>query len=192
MLERDGNEFILAVLTDYVSGDASVVWEMLQHPCTILGLGDGGAHVTRICDALVPTFMLTHWARDRKRGPKLPLERVVRKISSQGAAFFGLNDRGVLAPGKKADINVIDFEQLHLHVPEMVYDQPAGARRLVQRADGYHGGDDRLLGVPIFEGAARATGEMPGSVISVANHVKERPWKAKHLLCYNVEKIHRL
>ena len=89
MLERDGQELILAPVTDYLSGDASAIWEMLHHPCTVVGLGDGGAHVTRTCDASVPTFMLTHWARDRKRGEKLSLEEVVRKQTAERANCSG-------------------------------------------------------------------------------------------------------
>ena len=90
-----------------------------------------------ICDASAPTFLLTHWARDRRRGPRLPLEFLVRKHTRDTAAAYGLNDRGVLAPGYKADINIIDFDTLGLTHPEVIYDLPAGGRRLMQRAKGY-------------------------------------------------------
>jgi N-acyl-D-aspartate/D-glutamate deacylase len=162
MLERDGHELILSPVTNYLTGDASVVWDMLHNPNAFVGLGDGGAHSMTICDESIPTFMLTHWARDRKRGPKLSLEQAVRKVTSQGAEFFGLKDRGVLAVGKKADINVIDFDGLTLHAPEVAADQPAGGSRLVQGADGYVA--TIVAGTPIFENG-KATGEMPGRLI---------------------------
>jgi N-acyl-D-aspartate/D-glutamate deacylase len=110
---------------------------MLRHPSTVLGLGDGGAHCGVLCDASLPTFMLTHWVRDRSRGERLPLEHVVRMQTRRTAELYGFTDRGLLAPGMLADVNVIDFEGLALEVPEMVYDLPAGGKRLVQRARGY-------------------------------------------------------
>jgi N-acyl-D-aspartate/D-glutamate deacylase len=135
---------------------------MLAHPNTVLGLSDGGAHCGLICDASTPTFLLTHWVRDRTRGPRLPLEFVVKRQTSETADFFGFHDRGRLAVGRKADVNVIDFEGLRLHHPEMIYDLPAGGRRLVQRVDGY----DMTIcsGVPIFE-RGEATGAKPGRLV---------------------------
>ena len=162
MLERDGQELIYIPVTDYASGDATIAWRMLHLPGTLVGQGDGGAHLTRVCDATIPTTMLTHWARDRSRGPKLSVEQAVQKITSAGAAFFGLRDRGVLAPGMKADINVIDFERLRLRAPELSFDQPAGGYRLVQRADGYVA--TIVSGTPTFEEGV-ATGELPGRLI---------------------------
>ena len=106
--------------------------------------------------------MLTHWARDRKRGPTLPLEEVIRLQTSRTAALYGLHDRGVLAVGKKADVNVIDFNGLRLHAPEMLYDLPGGARRLVQRTDGYLA--TIVSGTPIFENGV-ASGALPGRLI---------------------------
>src|SRR5690606_35350796 len=108
-----------------------------SHDRTLMGLSDGGAHCGAICDGGMPTFMLTHWARDRSRGPRLPLEHVVRRQTRDTARFYGLHDRGIVAPGYRADLNVIDFERLHLRHPELAFDLPAGGRRLVQRADGY-------------------------------------------------------
>src|SRR6185503_20821624 len=102
--------------------------EMVLHPATALGLGDGGAHVGAICDSSIETYMLTHWVRDRTRGERLPLEVVVRKMTQDTASLYGLGDRGTLEPGKKGDVNVIDFEGLTLHRPAMAYDLPGGAR----------------------------------------------------------------
>ena len=112
---------------------------MLTDPATLLGLGDGGAHVAMIVDASAPSDMLTHWARDRKRGPGLPLEFVVKRQTSETADFFGFHDRGRLKPGKRADLNLIDFAQLRLHTPEVAHDLPAGGKRLVQRGRGLRG-----------------------------------------------------
>jgi N-acyl-D-aspartate/D-glutamate deacylase len=128
--------FMLHV-SNYAGGNSDVLREMLLHPATVLGLADGGAHVATICDASMPTTMLTHWARDRSRGDQLPLEFVVRSQTSDTARMYGLHDRGVLAPGMLADLNVIDFERLAVRRPEVAHDLPGGARRLVQRADGY-------------------------------------------------------
>ena len=110
---------------------------MIEHPASIVGLSDGGAHCGLICDASFPTYLLTHWTRDRTRGDKLPLELVVHKQTKATADVYGLGDRGVLEPGMLADLNVIDLDALHLHVPHMVFDLPAGGRRLVQYVDGY-------------------------------------------------------
>ncbi len=162
MLERDGEELLFTPLANYADGDHQAIMNMLKHPHAFLGLGDGGAHVARTCDAAMPSFMLTHWARDRKRGPTLPLEEVIKMQTSRTSSLFGLNDRGMLAEGKKADINVIDFEGMRLHAPEMLYDFPGKARHLVQRADGYIA--TVVSGVPIFENG-EATGALPGALI---------------------------
>ena len=134
---------------------------MLLHPRTVLGLADGGAHCGVICDASTPTFLLTHWVRDRQRGARLPLEHVVRRQTRDTAALYGLHDRGVLAPGMKADLNVIDLDALALAPPEMVFDLPAQGRRLVQRARGYRrDGRERRAGRP----RRRADASLPGQV----------------------------
>jgi len=135
---------------------------MITDPHTVVGLSDGGAHCGVICDASMTTFMLSHWARDRTRGARLPLEFVVKRQTSETADFYGLTDRGRLAPGMKADVNVIDFAGLRLHHPEMIYDLPAGGRRLVQRVDGY---DMTIVsGVPVMEGG-QETGARPGVLV---------------------------
>jgi N-acyl-D-aspartate/D-glutamate deacylase len=137
MLEHDAQQLFMLPFFNYSYGNHDAVREMLLHPAAVSGLSDGGAHCFLICDASIPTFLLTHWARDRTRGPKLPLEYVVKKQTSDTAALFGLNDRGVVAEGKRADLNVIDFDRLTLHMPRMAYDLPAGGARLLQDADGY-------------------------------------------------------
>jgi len=137
LLEDDGHQLLLRPLLGYAQFTQDPIREMVVHPATVLGLGDGGAHVGAICDASIETYMLTHWVRDRTRGERIPLELVVRKMTSDTAALYGLSDRGVLAPGKKGDLNVIDFDALTLRRPEMHYDLPANASRLLQRAEGY-------------------------------------------------------
>ena len=137
MLGDDGRELLLFALLNYDDGNLDAVYEMLRHPRTVLGLGDGGAHCGIVCDATMTTYTLTHWVRDRSRGPRLPLEFAVRRLTADNAAFLGLTDRGLLRPGLKADVNVIDFDRLRLRRPEMAFDLPAGGRRLLQRADGY-------------------------------------------------------
>jgi N-acyl-D-aspartate/D-glutamate deacylase len=135
LLRHDGRELVLFTLGGYSHGSLDDMKEMLQHPNSALGLSDGGAHCGVICDASAPTYMLSHWARDRANG--LPLEFVVKKMTRDTAHLYGLEDRGVLAPGFKADLNLVDHENLNLRLPEMVHDLPAGARRLIQRADGW-------------------------------------------------------
>lgn len=137
MLAQQGKAMLLHPFENYCAGDFSVVQEMLCDSATVMGLGDAGAHVGLICDGAGPTYLLKHWARDRTRGPKLPLEMLVHKQTLATAAVYGLKDRGVLAKGMKADINVIDFAALDLLAPEIAYDLPAGGRRLLQRAKGY-------------------------------------------------------
>jgi N-acyl-D-aspartate/D-glutamate deacylase len=158
----DGGRMLFYPVTNYVHGDHGVVHDMIADPATILGLGDGGAHCGQICDSSLPTYMLTHWARDRHRGPKFDLEFVVKRLTSETADFFGFKDRGRLVPGMKADINVIDHRALRLHHPEMRYDLPAGGKRIVQRADGYTA--TIVSGIPVFE-KGEETGARPGKLV---------------------------
>jgi N-acyl-D-amino-acid deacylase len=137
MMAHDGKELLMLALLGYSDGNLDAMREMLLHPNSALGLSDGGAHCGAICDASMPTFMLSHWARDRRRGPTLDLAFVVRKMTYETAKTYGLDDRGVVAGGAKADLNLIDFEGLRLRLPKLVFDLPGGARRLVQEADGY-------------------------------------------------------
>jgi N-acyl-D-aspartate/D-glutamate deacylase len=156
------NRFLFFPVVNYVAGDHGPIREMLTDPATLLGLSDGGAHCASIVDAGVPSFMLSHWGRDRRRGPRLPLELLVKRQTSETADFFALPDRGRLAPGLRADINIIDFERLRLHKPELVNDLPAGGRRFVQRVDGYEA--TLVAGTPIFE-RGEHTGAMPGRLV---------------------------
>jgi N-acyl-D-aspartate/D-glutamate deacylase len=137
MMARGGKGLLMLPFENYAYGSLDVVHEMLTDTATVLGVADGGAHVGVICDASSPTSLLTLWGRDRTRGPRLPLEFLVAKQTRGTAEAYGLCDRGLLAPGCKADINVIDFDALCLKRPEVVYDLPAGGRRLIQRAQGY-------------------------------------------------------
>jgi N-acyl-D-aspartate/D-glutamate deacylase len=159
---RDGHGMIYAPFFNYSYGDLSMTYEVTLHPHTRLGLSDAGAHCGAICDGGTPTFMLTHWARDRSRGPKLPLEYVIHRQTAQTAALYGLNDRGVLSPGMRADINVIDFDALGFEMPRMAFDLPANGRRLVQRANGYAA--TFLAGVQTVADD-EFTGEHPGRLI---------------------------
>ena len=137
MLESNATAMLMLPFYNYSDGNHDAIREMLTHPAGVVGLSDGGAHCGLICDASYPTFLLTHWARDRHRGKKLSLEYVVRKQCHDTAELFGLTDRGTIEVGKKADINVIDMDALTLHSARMAYDLPAGGRRLVQGASGY-------------------------------------------------------
>jgi N-acyl-D-aspartate/D-glutamate deacylase len=127
MLERDGRQFMFAPLANYVDCNFDALREMMMHPRTVLGLSDGGAHCGLICDASMPTFLLTHWVRDRSRGARLPLEQAVRLQTSNTAAVYGFNDRGTLEAGKKGDVNVIDHDALRLHAPRWYSIFPPGA-----------------------------------------------------------------
>ena len=137
MMAEAGRGMLLLPHENYAEGNLDAVREMLLDEATVMGLSDAGAHVGSICDAGSPTLLLTHWARDRTRGPRLPIEWLVHKQTAATAAAYGLHDRGVIAPGRKADLNVIDFDRLRMLAPELVYDMPAGGRRLIQKAEGY-------------------------------------------------------
>ena len=121
------DRFLYCPVTNYVAGDLSDVREMLLDPATLSGLSDGGAHCGSVVDASMPTYLLTHWARDRSRGPGLPLETVVKAQTAETADFYGFQDRGRLAPGLRADVNVIDHAGLRIHPPHLVNDLPAGS-----------------------------------------------------------------
>jgi N-acyl-D-aspartate/D-glutamate deacylase len=162
MLERDGKELLYLPLLDYSACNLDAVREMLVHPATVLGLGDGGAHCGVLCDASLPTFMLSHWARDRSRGEQLPVETVVHLQTRRTAELYGFRDRGLLAPGYLADVNIIDHGALALEPPEMVYDLPASGKRLVQRARGYAA---TVKSGTVVREHDEATGERPGRLL---------------------------
>jgi N-acyl-D-amino-acid deacylase len=161
-LTAAADRFLFFPVVGYVHGDHEQVRELLLDPATLLGLSDGGAHVGQIVDAGLPSYMLSHWARDRRRGPGMKLEQLVKMQTSETADFFGFRDRGRLRPGLRADLNLIDFEALRLHQPEIVHDLPTGARRLVQRVDGYRA--TLVSGTPIFE-HGQDTGARPGRLV---------------------------
>lgn len=162
MLADDGKGLLLYPFENYAAGNLDVVREMLLDEATICGLSDGGAHVGLICDASSPTTLLTHWARDRSRGPGLPLERLVKKQTRDTALAYGLTDRGLIAPGLRADINVVDFDRLRARLPQVVYDLPAGGKRVLQRAQGYD--HTFVAGVETFRDG-EPTGERPGRLL---------------------------
>ena len=162
LLEDDGRQLLLRPLLGYAQFTQDPIREMVLHPATALGLGDGGAHVGAICDASIETYMLTHWVRDRTRGERLPLELVIRKMTSDTAQLYGLGDRGVLAPGMKGDVNVIDFAGLTLRRPEMHHDLPANAPRLLQTAEGYSA---TIVGGQVVMRDGVETGARPGALL---------------------------
>ncbi|MBX3183462.1 MAG: amidohydrolase family protein [Polyangiaceae bacterium] len=161
LLESDGKELLYFPLYNYIDFDLNNVKTMLHNPLALPGLSDGGAHVGTICDASFPTFMLSHWARDRQDSG-LSLERVVQMLAHDTARYVGLTDRGTLEVGKRADLNVIDFEGLRLRRPRLVEDLPAGGKRLLQDAEGYRA--TLVHGTAITKNG-QLTGELPGRLL---------------------------
>ena len=160
--ENDGTSFLMFPTLNYVGENHDVIYEMLTHPVAINGLSDGGAHVRMICDASIPTYLLTHWARDRARGQKISVEEAVRLQTTATAEVLGLTDRGAIQVGQRADINVIDFERLRINPPQAVNDLPAGGRRLLQSADGYVA---TLVNGVVTRRNSVDTGERPGRLV---------------------------
>ena len=171
MLERDGRGLLYVPFLNYAEGSLDAALEMMLHEDTILGLGDGGAHVGMICDGSFTTHMLTHWTRDRTRGDKLSVPWVIKAHCLDTARAVGLHDRGLLAPGYKGDLNVIDYEHLTLRAPEVLHDLPAGGRRLMQRADGYTA--TVVSGEVVYENGEH-TGALPGKLIRGARTAPAR------------------
>jgi N-acyl-D-aspartate/D-glutamate deacylase len=162
VLSDDGHGLLYLPFLNYADGNLDATREMLAHPNSVLGLGDGGAHVGTICDASFPTTMLTHWVRDRTRGPRLDLAMVVANQTSRTARAVGLLDRGVLAPGMRADVNVVDLDALRLRMPTIVHDLPAGGKRFLQRADGYL--HTIVAGTPTYA-SGEHTGALTGRLV---------------------------
>lgn len=162
MMSREGEGLIFLPMLGYVDGDLDATSEMMRHPNTVYGLADGGAHCGLVSDASIPTFLLTHWARDRSRGARIPIEELVENQTRRTAQCYGLLDRGVIAPGMKADINVIDFDALHIHTPRLVYDLPAEGKRFVQDITGYH---STICSGQVIYQHGKATGKLPGKLI---------------------------
>jgi N-acyl-D-aspartate/D-glutamate deacylase len=149
-------------LYNYAGGDHSVLHEQLSDPDSLVSLGDGGAHCAFICDASMPTYLLTHWGRDRVRGPRLAVPDLIRRLTSQPADLYGLADRGRIAPGLRADLNVIDFDRLSLAMPAAVHDLPAGGTRLLQPATGY---DATIVRGVVTRRHGHDTGARPGRLL---------------------------
>lgn len=162
LLEKDGRALLYHPLFNYENGNLDHVKTMLDHPYTFSGLGDAGAHCGALCDASFPTTLIQHWGRDRTRGDKIPLQKLIKMQTSETAEKLGLMDRGLLKPGYKADVNIIDYDNLILHEPEIVYDLPANGRRLVQRATGY---DATVIAGKVAFRNGESTGELNGKLI---------------------------
>ena len=162
LVADEGQALIYFPLFNYQGGDLEHLREMLEHPLALSGLGDGGAHVGTTCDASFTTTMLAHWVRDRTRGPRLPLQKVVAMLSRNNAEFIGLHDRGAIAAGKKADLNVIDLTKLSLESPRLVRDLPGGGKRFHQAANGYRA---TVLSGTVTLRNDQLTGERPGHLI---------------------------
>jgi N-acyl-D-aspartate/D-glutamate deacylase len=162
LLADDGTALLYSPIINYPGGNLDAARDLLVHPFAVPGLGDGGAHVGTICDASFPTTLLTHWCRDRTRGKGLDVAFVVKGQCRETARTVALYDRGVLAPGYRADINVIDFDGLKLHPPRLVFDLPAGGKRLLQGADGYR--HTFVAGQEVYADG-EATGALPGRLV---------------------------
>ncbi|HYG26748.1 MAG TPA: amidohydrolase family protein [Caulobacteraceae bacterium] len=161
LLEDEGRAILLATLTNYAHNSLEDVREMMVHPDTVVALGDGGAHYGLVCDASFPTFVLTHWTRDRREG-RISLPEAIKSLTSNPAGLVGLKDRGVIAAGYKADINVIDYDRLKLCMPRTVYDLPGGGRRLDQAAEGYLA---TFVSGSAIQVNGRQTGALPGRLV---------------------------
>ena len=165
MLDEEGEGFLHRPVSGYANGSLDSTYEMLASPYTVLGGADGGAHVATVCDVAAPTFLLSHWVRDRTRGPRLSLAQAVRKQTYDAARLYGIVDRGLIAPGQRADVNVIDFERLNSGPLRMIYDMPSGAERLMQKATGYVA---TLVNGVTIHADGEDTGARPGKLMHSA------------------------
>lgn len=162
LLAHDGRGMLYHPFLNYADGSLDPSFHMLTHRDTVPGLSDGGAHVGMICDGSFPTSNLVHWTRDRTRGPTIPLETMIARQTRDTAQAVGLLDRGLIAPGYRADLNVIDYEGLSLEAPRVAYDLPAGGRRLVQRAHGYVA---TIVAGVVTQRDGEPTGALPGRLV---------------------------
>ncbi len=162
LCQDDGQNVLFAPLFNYANGNLDATREMMLHPRVAMGLSDGGAHCGVICDASMPTFMLTHWTRDRSRGETLPLEWTVKRMTHDTADLYGLGDRGTLEVGKKGDVNVIDYDALQLERPQAVHDLPTDAMRLIQKSRGYVA---TIVSGEVISRNGEETGARPGQLI---------------------------
>ncbi len=158
----DGAELLYLPLTNFARGDDEAIHELISHPLTLMGLSDGGAHYGMICDASAPTFLLQHWVQHPDPARRIDLANAIHWLTAKPAAAVGLHDRGLLKPGYRADINILDLNRLHLPAPHIVRDLPSGGKRLTQTADGYRA--TLVLGEVILENGA-PTGALPGRLI---------------------------
>jgi N-acyl-D-aspartate/D-glutamate deacylase len=162
LLEQEGRAVLFLPVANYVGGSLEPVRQMMEHPDTLVGLGDGGAHYGMISDGSYPTSLIAYWTRDRTRGPKLPLPWAIHALTRRNAVAVGFEDRGLIAPGMKADVNVIDYDGLQLHLPEVTKDLPAGGHRLIQGADGY---DITIVSGIVTYRKGVHTGALPGRLV---------------------------
>jgi len=162
LLGNNGKAILYRPLSNYTYGNLDTVHDMMTHDHTLVGLGDGGAHVGILTDASAMTYLLTHWTRDRTRGGKVPLAWAIKRLTSDNAKVIGLHDRGLIAEGMKADVNVIDYDSLMVHAPTVVYDLPSGGRRLMQETHGY---DATIVSGVIVSRDGKATGQLPGRLV---------------------------
>lgn len=167
LLEQGGQQLIFVPVASYSECNLDILHEQLSHSRTTASLSDGGAHVASICDASFTTFMLTHWVKGRTRGDRLALEEVIRKQTSEPAAIYALHDRGILAVGKKADINIIDLDALRLHAPYTVFDLPTGGKRMLQKVDGFR---FTLVSGEVIVQDGEMTEAMPGRLLRGPQH----------------------
>ncbi|HZX84868.1 MAG TPA: amidohydrolase family protein, partial [Reyranella sp.] len=170
LLQRDGREMLYLPVTNFAAGNLDVVREMIAAPNTLIGLGDGGAHVGIMCDATATSYTLTHWTRDRG-GSLFPVAWAIKRLAADNAAAIGLNDRGVLKVGMKADINILDYDNMRLRAPEVVYDLPAGGKRLVQRTDGF---DATIVSGAVVYRDGEPTAALPGRLVRGAREASAR------------------
>jgi N-acyl-D-aspartate/D-glutamate deacylase len=175
MLEQNGRGMLYVPFANYADGNLDAVREMLLDPHSVPGLSDGGAHCGIICDASFPTYLLSHWTRDRTRGERLSIPFVVASQARKTALSVGLKDRGVIGAGYKADLNVIDYDRLKLRPPEVHYDLPMGGRRLLQPIDGY---DATIVSGIVTQRGGQPTGARPGRLV---RGVRPDPKAERHL-----------
>jgi N-acyl-D-aspartate/D-glutamate deacylase len=162
LLQREGTAVLIWFSTGYLDGDLRKKGECLADPQYIMGIGDAGAHVQFICDASFTTFLLAHWGKNRTKGPRFPIEYLVKKITKDAAELYGMNDRGAIEVGRRADLNVIDFDRLALEHPRMAADLPSGCKRFLQGAVGY---DMTIVKGVVVRRNDQDTGARPGRLV---------------------------
>jgi N-acyl-D-aspartate/D-glutamate deacylase len=165
LLQDEGRAFLFSPFANYTNFNLDCCGEMIASPDTVMGLGDGGAHVGIMCDATATSYTLTHWTRDRGRGALFPVSWAIKRLAADNAQAIGLTDRGLLKPGLKADLNIIDYDNMRLRAPEIAYDLPAGGKRLIQRTEGF---DATIVSGAVVYRGGEATGALPGRLVRSA------------------------